>query len=441
MIAPPTTEEINCAFQEAQLIYPSIIGIIPRILLVPHAGIHESRVVTAATLSYLSSSSGEIILLGTNHRNIRLPSDITFIEDDSIEHSLSINNAFLRYLNKSCSMTLLDQDANINSVAASLTNWLNSNPNNILIVSSDLSHYNNNQEQDNTNEDLLIQGLINSDINMVSSALQYVSACGKTVLQVATLVANMLQYKGAILNQSEPLYKGFVTCYNDSRNKRFGWSTTNGSSEVSYLGMIWKNTNIDTISSFDQQYLVAFAKSCIMATMTSSPIPKLPLWSIWNTINNGIFVGIKDKNGKVRASIGHYQTSEQNIVYNTMKSSIGTVGDANSRWKAPLNISEIDTYTYYINILQDKSEWKTYLPTDLINRIAPGDNYGFYLKIGNLGATFLPSVWYDLNISFEELMTELTLKAGGNGQEWRNGNATIQLYFTQYVELLTPKMC
>lgn len=436
MIPVPTTFEIQCAFDEAEAVYPPIPRINSRILLVPHAGVKESRIVTSATLLYLSKETTNIILLGTNHSGIRLPFPLTIIKETT-EHSLRINNEFLSYMKKPCAMALLDPDADINDVAKSLTDWLQQETNNVLIVSSDLSHYNTNQEEDNRNETPLIQGLIDGNITLTENSFNKVNACGDLVLRVVARIVNMLELKG------------IVTCYNDSRNKASGWYTIDGPSEVSYLGMIWidpKLHEIGSISSFDKQYLTAFAKSCVIATLLSAPLPDLPLWSKWHKFYNGVFVGIKDKNGDTRASIGHYQTFDRTIVFNVKSSAVGTVQDASSRWKRQLRIEDIESYIFYINILEDIYEWKEYVPSDLIDKIVPSDNYGFYLQIGNLEATFLPSVWSDMtstsgDISLQTLLTALTRKAGGIGSEWKNNNARVKLYNTLYIELYKSKFC
>jgi hypothetical protein len=185
-----------------------------------------------------------------------------------------------------------------------------------------------------------------------------VNACGDLVLKVVSRIVNIMKWKGV------------VTCYNDSRNKRLGWSTLDGKQEVSYLGMIWSDIENDSINSFDQQYLVAYAKSCIMAILKSAVIPIMPLWSKWYKFHNGIFVGIKDINGNTRASIGNYQSSNRTIIDNTRNAAIGTVKDGKDRWKMPLNIYDIN-----LNILQDEIEWKEYQPSDLIGKIGPYDNY------------------------------------------------------------------
>lgn len=433
LIPSPSISEIRCAFDEAQTIYPTISGLSSRMLLVPHAGVHESRIVTAATLMYLSKTSGDIILLGTNHRNIQLPTPLTFITNNTADHSLEINSSFLSYMNKPYNMALLQSEADPNVVAESLANWLAQNPTNILIVSSDLSHYHNNQEQDNINETPLIQSLIQGNYSQTDNSWKSVNACGYLVLQVVSRIANILKWTGE------------VTCYSDSRGKRLGWSTINGDTAVSYLGMIWTDNDINVLSAYDQQLLVAYAKSCIISGLLLAPPPILPLWSKWYNFNNGAFVGIKDthSNGTTRASIGNYQSPNKTIVDNIRNAAFGTIEDAADRWKQPLNIKEIDLYLFYVNILQDKDQWETHRPIDLLGHISSQSNYGFYLVIGNLRATFLPSVWSDMadSWSYSDLMTKLTIKAGGQGSEWRNPNAQVQLYHTSYIELAQYRAC
>ena len=52
----PQIQQIQCAFNEANNLYPISQEVSPKILLVPHARIHESRVVTAATLPTFQSN-------------------------------------------------------------------------------------------------------------------------------------------------------------------------------------------------------------------------------------------------------------------------------------------------------------------------------------------------------------------------------------------------
>lgn len=424
MILPPTITEIQAAFTEAEELYPKISDRYSQLILVPHAGIHESRIVTATALAYVHPNA-RVLLIGTNHQNLEFPNHVSNIVDTR-EHSLTVNAAFLEYLEIPCTMMLLDSRADLNLIANLIVNSLVKDTLNTVVVSSDLSHYWSNQESINKLESPLIEALIKADYHRVDDILKSndLNACGKVPLRLTARIANLMRQQGD------------VTCYNDSKDKRLVWSTKDGEKMVSYLGMIWIPGDVSMVSEYDLRTLVSYAKSCIWAELQRGGISDMPSWSKWYHHHNGVFVGIQDLDGDTRASIGRYE-SQKTCVENTREAALDCVRDAAERWDNPLYLDKFQDYTFYVNILQAKSEWTTFKPTDLIGKLSPEMDYGFYLTIEpeNRSATYLPSVWRDLakTDSFEDLMTSLTKKAGGSGDEWQNSGSTVKLYKTRLV--------
>jgi len=98
----------------------------------------------------------------------------------------------------------------------------------------------------------------------------------------------------------------------------------------------------------------------------------------------------------------------------------------------PLSKGEWEDIKIEISILTDPAILKYSDADDLLKKIRPNVD-GVIIKKGYYQATFLPQVWEQLPDK-KEFFTHLCLKAGMNGDEWKNGKLEVYTYQVQAFE-------
>ena len=98
----------------------------------------------------------------------------------------------------------------------------------------------------------------------------------------------------------------------------------------------------------------------------------------------------------------------------------------------PLSKGEWEDIKIEISILTDPAILKYSDADDLLKKIRPNVD-GVIIRKGYYQATFLPQVWEQLPDK-KEFFTHLCLKAGMNGDEWKNGKLEVYTYQVQAFE-------
>ena len=98
----------------------------------------------------------------------------------------------------------------------------------------------------------------------------------------------------------------------------------------------------------------------------------------------------------------------------------------------PLTKKEWEGVKIEISILTDPSPLEYSDADDLLKKIRP-DVDGVIIKKGFYQATFLPQVWEQLPDK-KDFFTHLCLKAGMDGNEWKNGKLEVYTYQVQAFE-------
>ena len=264
-------------------------------------------------------------------------------------------------------------------------------------------------------------------------------------------LSNLYKWKGTILDyydsysyelaskQKDPLQKYTV-------NFNFSPKTDNFVSYASILFM--SKSSIPSIPSLTNKYGltdldIKMGIGLLRTHITSNTRRnmRLPVWSNFNKLNNGIFVGTTTPSPEksTNCSYGNYQTSSSlsntKTAEKIVQASSRCVNDANNRWNKPYNLHNIHKYNYKIEILDDMKTWKEYTPEQLIkNKFIPHPNRGALLKLsGTSGsATYLPVVAQDHpQWALDEYLGNLSKKAGGNYDSWREKGTKIKIYTTQ----------
>jgi AmmeMemoRadiSam system protein A len=133
--------------------------------------------------------------------------------------------------------------------------------------------------------------------------------------------------------------------------------------------------------------------------------------------------------GNLRGCIGHIIPQEELAEGVQVNSINAAFRDPRFR---PLTKEEWKEVKIEISILTDPEPLHFLDAEDLLNKLQPGID-GVIIKRGYHQATFLPQVWDQLP-SKEDFLTHLCLKAGMEGDAWREGDLEVQTYQVQAFE-------
>ena len=142
----------------------------------------------------------------------------------------------------------------------------------------------------------------------------------------------------------------------------------------------------------------------------------------------GTFVTITI-NDNLRGCIGHIIPQE--TLLEGIKENAINAAFKDPRFN-PLSKGEWEDIKIEISILTDPAILKYSDADDLLKKIRP-DVDGVIIKKGYYQATFLPQVWEQLPDK-KEFFTHLCLKAGMDGDEWKNGKLEVYTYQVQAFE-------
>lgn len=215
---PETVIECGKMIDEFRLQLPSSVSEIPRALIVPHAGWIYSGLTASFAYNYLHNFKGRrIVILAPSHHagfsgitgsdydaylvnGQQIPVDtaylntlkelfgITFYEQaHKYEHSDEVQLPFINYHLKNFKIIslLYSYDSYINIIP--LLKAIMNDSENLLIISSDLSHYHD-YEKALTLDKKIINGVLNSDLKLISQG----EACGKTgIMALVSVVPSM----------------------------------------------------------------------------------------------------------------------------------------------------------------------------------------------------------------------------------------------------------
>ncbi|MCX6800898.1 MAG: AmmeMemoRadiSam system protein A [Candidatus Diapherotrites archaeon] len=116
---------------------------------------------------------------------------------------------------------------------------------------------------------------------------------------------------------------------------------------------------------------------------------------------------------ELRGCIGHLDAMQPlylDIIENAVNAAF-----QDSRFN-PLSKNELSDLKIEVSVLTDAVEMKFSSPADLLKKIVAGKD-GLIIRKGFRSATFLPSVWEEIETK-EEFLSHLCLKAGLAPDEW-----------------------
>ncbi len=186
----------------------------------------------------------------------------------------------------------------------------------------------------------------------------------------------------------------------------------------------------DKLTEDEGEYLLGVARKTIEQRLFDKSKPKGSETDLSEKFDEhrGTFVTLT-KGGNLRGCIGHIIPQEsliQGIMVNAVNAAF-----RDPRFR-PLAGDEWSEVKIEISILTEPKPLSYTDADDLLKKLRPGID-GVILKKGFHQATFLPQVWEQL-ASKEEFLTHLSLKAGLEGEEWKEGDLEILTYQVQAFE-------
>ena len=157
-------------------------------------------------------------------------------------------------------------------------------------------------------------------------------------------------------------------------------------------------------------------------------------------METGVFVGTRLDRGP-NCSYGRYDDDQlaPSPAKKLVQASADCQKDAQNRWKLPYTLENLDRHNFKIELLEPKSHWKRYSSQQALSHFKVDGSHGVFLGWpSGKAATFLPVVARENpHWSVEDYMAQLSRKAGGQEDDWRNG--TIDLYKTYSYIWEAPK--
>lgn len=333
------------------------------------------------------------------------------------------------------------------NLSKKLSNFiLNSKKGVLLLGTTDLIHYGEKfenvgqieypeRETKSHLEENLILDMIQSSYSKIKDRSENISLmCGPYAIQLF-LYINSLLY-----NSSKKNVFGNVLDYYDSSVydkkgiDKYVIYPSSTKEFVSYVSILYDPSVKKNKNGIDNIMALAFVKSILIRNLFRKNYSlNLEKWHSFHYRKNGVFVGTS-LNGHVNSCYGHFE-NHTSLADNIIYAANMCIQDSIERWNNPITVKNINNHRIKIDILDEKKDWKKIQSSDFLKEFVVDGTYGVHLTLRNGGsATYLPSVAYEYRDKWSsyEYITNLTQKAGGNGDEWKFSK--IQLYKTTIIE-------
>jgi MEMO1 family protein len=424
-----------------------------RALMMPHAGYAYSGATAAhAVLAIVPDRFGRVVLLGPDHRvgfsnasftrasHWRTPLGVVPIGDfnpmrkgwpelfatvaasDRQEHSLEVTLPFLQArLNRFELIPVVLGPCNVEKMGQAIATLLH-DPQTLLVVSADLSHY------------LPYDAAVRRDRETLDRILsldprwhkdQDNRTCGRYPVGVLLELAREQHWQPLLLH------------YSNSGETAGNKAAVVGYGAVAFYGDERMQNQTDNRQSLTIEQgiaLVALARQTLVHHFgeTTEPVDRHRLETLLSDqalqAHCGTFVTLKIDN-QLRGCIGNLSA--------TVPIPVGVRDNAlNAAFHDPrfsaLRKKELDEVHIEVSVLSEPIPLVYNDTDDLLARLRPGID-GVIIKKGFASATFLPQVWDQLPQP-ELLLSHLCAKAGLPAEQWREGDLEVQVYQVQYFE-------
>ncbi|MCK5507448.1 MAG: AmmeMemoRadiSam system protein B [Desulfobacterales bacterium] len=421
-------------------------------LILPHAGYACSGLTAAhASLVLSEKQFKKVILLGPNHREgfingaisdasaYRTPLGTVNLHEDAAklrnrsdlfhankasdlgEHSLEVLLPFLQYYLKEFKIIpIVISRGDIGGLSREIDMFRD--PNTLVVVSSDLSHflqYTEAVEKDKKTIQMILN--LNAD-NLLKG---YNCACGKVPILVLVSLAQKYNWQPVLLH------------YSNSGDTCGGRSKVVGYAAMAFYGdkhMEDKKKEVRKFSESQGQTLVRLARQTLMQKIdkkidaAESKVLEQALKEDCFQEHFGTFVTLKI-NGQLRGCIGNITASGP--VNDGVRQNAVSAAFRDPRF-SPLRAEELGHVEIEVSILTPPELLEYKDGDDLIAKLRVNVD-GVIIRKGFASATFLPQVWKQLPKP-EEFLGHLCTKAGMSANAWRNDKLEIKTYQVQYFD-------
>lgn len=425
----------------------------PRMIIVPHPGLEYGGPTAAyAYKSIAPYHYDNIYLIGVTHTSafdgislgnygayetplgeVKVNTDVVdyflkasnrfhfYPEVHSAEHSLEIQLPFLQTIFKNdfkIIPILLSATANQDPALLADTLYRVITPNDLVIISTDLSHYPAYEDAKQLDAKTLQAILTMSpesfqaQMNSIKTSLPEntsTPACGERAVLAGLRLAKNLN-----LNESKLLHyenSGDREIGDKGRVVGYGALAIYSSPEENFYDTV-------QLSEADKKLALYIARLSIKSQFDNEDVPlSIPADSQLNK-PLGAFVTLK-KNGELRGCVGAFEPEVplyQVIAEQALHAAL------NDKRFSPLTADELGQVEIEISVLSPRK--RVYSPEEVI----PG-KHGVYIQKGNQGGTYLPQVATDENWDRETMMNSLCgEKAGIEEEAWKDGSAEIYIF-------------
>lgn len=457
---PADPEQLNTFCLDLLAANPCL-GSKPKAIIVPHAGFIYSGAIAALAFNRLQPYLADykrIIIFGPAHRegfdylaalnatqwrtplgNVNLDTDYTaqlvkegwlqyFNQAHQQEHSLEVQLPFLQCisLQNTPIIPIVVGRAPI-ARSVSLMQWLLKDEHNLLVISTDLSHFQPYSQAVLTDRQTI------SKISVFDSDISSSQACGCYPLNALLQAAQQLQLG------IEPL--GYCNSGDSAGNNDavVGYAAFALTARDSALGEPSHNQQFDpsTIeltkgySAAQKEQMLAIARQAIVQRLTENDTTAQshlqPTTLAYHRLNQAAylqrqrscFVSLKAPAKQppnplqLRGCIGNLEPS--GTLLESIRRNANLAAFEDHRF-LPLHTDELDSLVIEICILSPAQVLKVSTEAELLTRLRPGVD-GLILRCNSQQATFLPSVWQQLPDP-QQFVAHLKSKAGLAADFW-----------------------
>lgn len=433
-----------------------------RLFLVPYSGEEESLICMAAAFlrlpHHLAASSRRVTIVGTNTSKRAQSSSIRIVNDPEGESSLYLPASVLYYMGWGSRYALIHPEAELETVAASMAEWLEEDPDRVLCFACRMSEGGSNQDTTNRIEDVPVAALISGESSHVRQSFKVDTGDGRSPFEgpFETPSRKELTLLSLLVSQLGLSGHGRVLCYTDSLEKREGWTVgAQERSHSSFLSMEWSEQHLHLddeipLVRFDVDFFISFVRSAAVAFAERKTPPHLPSWSAWHQRKKGVIVsffmppppgeiGEAMKRGEIPLPIAGKGISIENGVTDTPEAAVLAVSRALDHASAKGNgIPDLWRADFSIDILQPRSQWRTLHPLQLfrdeysiepdgrtvlvkVPLIAPEHDHCLLLEFANgAGSFFAYDTWKRApETPFSTVLSSLCIESGMPPYAWQ----------------------
>lgn len=405
-----------------------------RAIIVPHAGYVYSGQLAGMGFGYLKKDAKNIFIIAPAHyvavKNVAISSFKNWAtplgeievnqeineelvakfgceyEDSAFapEHSVEVQVPFIQHIIPHAKIVPILAGHNCKKVT-DIINYYWQNPDNVFVISSDLSHFHHASEAkrlDNITAEMIeTKNIENFDPHQ---------ACG------ATGVCSLVEFTGG---------KGYSLIRVGLINS--GDVTKDNSSVVGYGSwFVYEGSKNEFIKKYFSKEVIDICKKSIASRWDKKQIDIKHLPPVFNQIGAS-FVTLK-KDGGLRGCIGSiiaHKPLVEDLIKNAQSSAFG-----DPRFN-PVEQDEVKELSMDVSLLSEPAKMTFTDENDLLNQIKPFED-GIIIKDGAYQAVYLPSVWEELPDK-QDFLKSLKIKAGMAPQHFSN---TFEAYrFTsEYIE-------